>query len=164
MRESVFGPHHEVLYRLSGIAYDTVVATVVLDTNVAEAAMRSRRGASFAIISQVGTGRFDIALSVPLVLEYEEVLMRQAGVMKRDPAAVRELLDYFCSVGKRQSIFYLWRPCLPDPRDEMVLELAVAAGCDAIVTHNRRHFRPALQFGVRVLGPAQFLQEIRGNP
>jgi predicted nucleic acid-binding protein len=140
------------------------VATVVLDTNVAEAAMRSRRGASFAVVSQVGTGRFDIALSVPLVLEYEEVLMRQTGTMKRDPAAVRDLLDYFCAVGKRQSIFYLWRPCLPDPRDEMVLELAVAASCDAIVTHNRRHFRPASQFGIRVLGPAQFLQEIRGNP
>ena len=83
--------------------------------------------------------------------------------MERDPTAVNNLLDYLCAVGKRQAIFYLWRPCLPDPRDEMVLELAVAAGCDAIVTHNRRHFRPAHQFGVRVLGPAQFLQEIRGN-
>jgi predicted nucleic acid-binding protein len=44
----------------------------------------------------------------------------------------------------------------------MVLELAVAAGCDAIVTHNRRDFGPARQFGVRVLSPAEFLQEIGG--
>jgi hypothetical protein len=45
---------------------------VVLDTNVLEAAFRSRRGASFAVLSLVGTGRFEIAVSVPLVLEYEE--------------------------------------------------------------------------------------------
>jgi predicted nucleic acid-binding protein len=138
--------------------------TVVLDTNVPEAAMSSRRGASFALLSRIGTGRFDIALSVPLVLEYEEVLMRQAGTMGRDPVAIANLLDYLCAVGKRQPIFYLWRPCLPDPRDDMVLELAVAGGCDAIVTHNRRHFVPALQFGVRVLSPAKFLDEIGGNP
>ena len=137
---------------------------VVLDTNVPEAALRSRRGASFVLLSQVGTGRFEIALSVPLVFEYEEVLMRQAGVMDRDPVAVANLLDYLCAVGKRQPIFYLWRPCLPDARDDMVLELAVAAGCDAIVTHNRRHFAPAFPFGIRVLSPAEFLDEIGGNP
>lgn len=42
----------------------------------------------------------------------------------------------------------------------MVLELAVAAGCDAIVTHNRRDFAPAKQFGVRVVSPAEFLEEL----
>ena len=148
-----------------GITYDTRMAgppIVVLDTNVPEAAMRSRRGASFALLSLIGTGRFDIALSVPLVFEYEDVLMRQAGVMSRDPVAVTNLLDYVCAVGKRQPIFYLWRPCLPDPRDDMVLELAVAAGCKRIVTHNKRHFGPVRHFGIRALGPAEFLQEIGG--
>jgi len=136
--------------------------TVVLDTNVLEAAMRSQRGASFALLSSVGTGRFEIAMSVPLVFEYEEVLMRQANEVGRRPATVAALIDYLCTVGKRQSIFFLWRPCLPDPRDEMVLELAVAAACDGIVTHNRRDFGPARQFGVRVWSPAEFLEEIGG--
>ena len=62
----------------------------------------------------------------------------------------------------RQQIFFRWRPTLPDASDDMVLELAVAAGCYAIVTHNRRHFRGVQQFGVRVLSPAEFLSEIRG--
>jgi putative PIN family toxin of toxin-antitoxin system len=137
--------------------------TVVLDTNVLEAAMRSRRGASFAVLSLVGTGRFDIAVSVSLVLEYEEVLIRQAREVGRTRTTVVDLIDYFCSVGKRQSIFFLWRPCLPDPRDDMVLEAAVAASCDAIVTHNRRDFEPAQQFGIRVLSPVEFLDEIGGN-
>jgi predicted nucleic acid-binding protein len=135
---------------------------VVLDTNVLEAAMRSRRGASFALVSQIGMGRFEIALSVPLFLAYEGVLMRQASVMDRDPVMVTNLLDYLCAVAKLHAIFYLWRPLLADANDEMVLELAVAAGCDAIVTHNRRHLLPASQFGVRVLSPGEFLGEIGG--
>lgn len=135
---------------------------VVLDSNVLESAMRSRRGASFALLSIVGTGRFDVAISVPLVLEYEEVLMRQADEVGRKPAAVQDLINHLCAVGRRQSIFFLWRPCLPDPCDDMLLELAVAAGCEAIVTHNRRDFGPAGQFGVRVLTPAEFLERIGG--
>ena len=138
------------------------VPTIVLDTNILEAAMRSRRGASFALLSQVGKGRFEIALSVPLVLEYEDVLMRQAGIMNRDPIAVTDLLDYVCAVGKQQTIFYLWRPGLSDPGDDMVLELAVAANCTVIVTHNRRDFAGAARFGVRVLSPAEFLDELGG--
>jgi predicted nucleic acid-binding protein len=150
-----------------GIAYNTMMAdgpVVVLDTNVLEAALRSRRGASFRVLSLVGTGRFKIAVSVPLVFEYEDVLMRQAGARGRDPTAVTNLLDYLCAVGRQQAIFFLWRPCLPDPRDDLVLELAVAAGCEAIVTHNGRHFAPAGQFGIRVCSPGKSLQQIGAIP
>jgi PIN domain len=67
---------------------------------------------------------------------------------------------FICLAGKRQPIFFRWRPTLPDPADDMVLELAVAANCDAIVTHNRRHFRGVGRFGIRVLSPAKFLVEL----
>jgi predicted nucleic acid-binding protein len=137
--------------------------TVVLDTNVLEAAVRSRLGASFAVLSRVGTGSFDIALSVPLVIEYEAVLMRQTDRLGQRATVSADIIDYLCAAGKRQSIYFLWRPCLPDPRDDMVLELAVAAGCDAIVTHNRRDFVPARQFGVRIVTPAHFLAWIGGD-
>lgn len=56
-----------------------------------------------------------------------------------------------------QGIHILWRPALTDPRDEFILELAVAAGCHAIVTHNVRDFEGAKQFGVKVLTPGRFL-------
>jgi predicted nucleic acid-binding protein len=111
----------------------------------------------------VGTEKFEIAISVPLFLEYEDVLMRGAGEGKRAETRVRDTLDYLCSVGKQQRIYYRWRPTLPDPGDDMVLELAVAAGCDAIVTHNRRHFRGARRFGIRILSPVEFLGEIGFN-
>lgn len=133
------------------------VPTVVLDSNVLESAMRSRNGASFALLDAVGSGRFDIAISVPLVLEYEEVLLRQTGRRASDVSAV---IDYLCLVGKRQPIFFLWRPCLPDADDDMLLELAVAANCEAIVTHNVRDFAPARQFGIEVVTPSEFLNRI----
>lgn len=133
---------------------------VVLDTNVVVAALRSRRGASFRVLSLVGTGRFETTVSVPLVLEYEEVLTRQSatlGITSEDVAAV---LDYLCSASVHQTVFFLWRPRLPDPEDDMMLEAAVAGGCDAIITHNTRDFAGADSFSIRVLTPREFLEEL----
>lgn len=136
------------------------VTRVVLDTNVLVAAIRSRRGASFRVLSLVGTGAFTTIVSVPLVLEYEEALLRHrsaTGLSQRD---IRGLLDYVCRVGEPQDIFYLWRPLLRDPKDDLVLEAAVAGGCSFIVTHNRRDFLEASSFGLKVIAPAEFLKEI----
>jgi predicted nucleic acid-binding protein len=137
-----------------------VAPRVVLDTNVVVAGLRSRRGASYLLLSEVGRGRFEIALSVPLVLEYEDALLRHAGVIGLSRADVDAVLDYFCSVGHLQGIFFLWRPLLPDPKDDMVLELAVAAGCRTVVTHNVRDFRGAEGLGVQAARPADFLKSV----
>jgi predicted nucleic acid-binding protein len=135
---------------------------VVIDTNVLVAAIRSRLGASYELVRRVGTGAFDVAVSVPLVLEYEDVLLRHcesAGLTAEDVGAI---VDYFCSVAVRQEIFFLWRPLLRNPGDDMVLEIAVAADCDGIVTHKLRDFMTAARFGMRLFTPAEFLNELRG--
>ena len=131
---------------------------IVLDTNVLVAGLRSRRGASFRLLSEIGKGRFEIALSVPLVLEYEDdALLRHSDVTRLNQADVDALLDYLCSVAHLQQIFYLWRPFLPDPKDDLLLELAVAARCQVVVTFNRRDFARVGQFGVSVVEPGSFL-------
>ena len=136
---------------------------VVLDTNVLVAAIRSRRGASFELLSTVGSGEFELAISVSLVLEYESVLLRHTSSSNLNEQDVRDLIDYLCDVGVWQEIFFLWRPHLKDTNDDLVLELAVAASCELIVTHNVRDFGGTEQFGVQVLTPAEFLQELRGK-
>lgn len=133
---------------------------VVLDTNVLVAALRSTRGASFRLLSLVGAGGFEIALSVALVLEYEDALARHLSQSPFDEKDMVELLDFLCTVGHRQEIFYLWRPVLRDPADDMVLELAVASRSGFIVTFNERHFVGCETFGVRVVTPRTFLAEI----
>ena len=133
---------------------------VVIDTNILVAAVRSRRGAAFQLMSRVGGEEFDIALSVPLVLEYEDALVRHLSRSPLTQADVAELLDYLCSIAVSQQVFFLWRPFLRDPRDDMVLEVAVAAGCDRIITYNRRDFAGVERFGIRVATPAQFLSTL----
>jgi predicted nucleic acid-binding protein len=129
------------------------VVRVVLDSSVLVAGFRSRRGASFRALTLLRAGRFEIAVSVPVVLEYEAALRRHGDGL--DP-----VVDYLCSVGHRQDIHVLWRPALRDPTDEFVLELAVAAGCSAIVTHNAREFEGARAFGVEIVTPAEFVSRV----
>lgn len=69
-----------------------------------------------------------------------------------------------CSVAEINKIFYLWRPFLPDPEDDMLLELAVESGSQRIVTFNLRDFRGINQFGVFAVTPQEFLKEIGVDP
>ncbi|MBI3203424.1 MAG: putative toxin-antitoxin system toxin component, PIN family [Myxococcales bacterium] len=135
---------------------------VVLDTSVLVAAWRSRLGASFELLRLLRAGRFEIAVSVPLVVEYESAILRNMSAGQR-PSHVTSFIDYLCFVAHKQDIFFLWRPLLNDPNDDMVVELAMASRADAIVTHNLRDFTPASGLGVRVLAPAQFLLHLQGR-
>jgi predicted nucleic acid-binding protein len=133
---------------------------VVLDTNVFVSALRSRRGASFRLLGLVGTGRFEVELSVPLALEYAAAGRRALPDTSLSEADFDAILDFMCRTARCREVFYSWRPCLADPGDDMVLELAVAAGGVTIVTFNRADFRGAERFGVRVCSPQEFLAEI----
>lgn len=133
---------------------------MVLDTNVLVAASRSGRGASAKLLSLVGLGHFEVLVSVPLVLEYEAAILRDLEPGSAKWRLWGDILDYLCAVGRRQAIFFLWRPQLRDPKDDMVLELAVAGRCDAIVSYNRKDFGDLSRFDLRVLTAKEFLEEI----
>ena len=146
---------------LGGITYNTnMKPKIVLDTNVFISALRSRNGASFQVLQLVGTGRFDLVLSVPLFLEYEDVAKRQSRTLGLRHSAIDDILDYLCSVGELREIFFLWRPYLKDPLDDMVLEAAVEAGCEFIVTHNIKDFSGVGRFGLKAIRPGAFLREL----
>jgi predicted nucleic acid-binding protein len=134
---------------------------VVIDTNVFYSAIRSSRGAAHRLMREVGVNSaFQIQLSVPLVLEYEEVAKRNARSLGLTFQDVDDILDYLCSIGGLHTIFYLWRPFLPDPDDDMLLELAVEAGCSRLVTYNTKDFRGSENFGVLPVTPQVFLREL----
>lgn len=135
---------------------------IVIDTNVLVAALRSRQGASYALLQRVDTGRFEHVVSVPLVMEWESVLSRPAMVPLSEPQ-VQDVIDYLCATAIRQNIHFLWRPRLPDPQDDMVLEAAVNGACDTVVTHNVRDFAAARPLGVLALTPAEFLSCLEEN-
>src|SRR3989339_1302923 len=133
---------------------------VVLDTNVLVSAIRLSDGASFKLLSLLQKGFFQHHLSVPLGFEYEEVLHRHAKFLSIDPETIEAILDYTIGTAIPHELFFLWRPCLVDPGDEMVLELAVTANCEYIITHNIRHFSAIKSFSFRAITPRDFLLKI----
>lgn len=146
----------------SGIVYNTdmVKPQVVLDTNVIVSALRSQRGASYKLVMLVGRANFEINLSVPVLLEYEDAAKRLLGQIALTENDINNILDYLCGMAHEREVFYLWRPFLKDPKDDMILELAVSAQCEAIITYNKKDFVGVEQFGLQVMTPKEFLEKI----
>lgn len=130
---------------------------IVVDTNVIIAGLRSNLGYAYKLLQLIGTEKFNMNISVPLILEYQDVLTRQSLILGLSQNEVDQLVNYYCSVATEHEIFYLWRPTLKDPKDEMVLELAVKAQCPFIISFNKKDFAGAEQFNVKVLTPKEFL-------
>lgn len=130
----------------------------MIDTNVLIAALRSSSGASYQILLAADRGDFQMALSVPLLAEYDDVSTRPDSGIAIPAAAVDAIIRRIAMVAHKQQIYFLWRPLLPDPKDDMVLELAIASGASHIVTFNRRDLRLASQFGIVVLPPSDFIR------
>ncbi|MCA1615432.1 MAG: putative toxin-antitoxin system toxin component, PIN family [Acidobacteria bacterium] len=133
---------------------------VVIDTNVLIAALRSRRGASHRLLNLIGDGRWQMNLSVPLFLEYEDVAKRPDSGSLLSGGEIDDILDFICAEANLREIFYLWRPVLPDSGDDFILELAVESDCDFIVTFNVRDFAGAEKFGIEVITPQEFLRKL----
>jgi putative PIN family toxin of toxin-antitoxin system len=140
---------------------------VILDTNVLVSALRSDMGASYAIVSQLPSERFQMALTVPLYLQYQDVLTRpehMTGTSTRDE--ILNFLRYLCSIAHQQRVFFLWRPWLKDPKDDMVLEAAVASQSRYVITHNLRDFSGSgidERFGIMPMRPREFLHRLRSR-
>lgn len=134
---------------------------VVLDTSVLVAAARSNRGASHALLSRLPDTGFQPVISVALFAEYRALLLRPDNLLHRSAAQAEGFLDFLISTSHLQEVFYRWRPALPDADDDLVLELAVAASCRYIITHNLRDFRGSQDWGIAPVTPGDFLQLIK---
>jgi predicted nucleic acid-binding protein len=110
----------------------------------------------------LGGPEFQINLSVPLVVEYEDVTKRMTQEIGLSAADVDDVIDYLCTVARLRELHFLWRPVLKDSGDDLVLELAVEAECDVIITHNVGDFAGAERFGITAVTPGEFLRSIGG--
>ena len=131
----------------------------MIDTNVIVAALKSQRGAANRLLRLFGANKFIHSISVALVLEYEEVIKRLLPDISGQK--INHFLDYICAVSENTKIYYLWRPTLKDPEDDMVLELAVASESDYIVTYNQKDFKGAKHFGIKI--DAERITNINGR-
>lgn len=136
-----------------------------MDTDVVVAGLRSRSGASRAWLRCVLRREVEIVLSVPLILQYEDVLHRSEilDAVQATPERVGRFLDLLSAIARPTEISYLWRPVLRDPDDEMVLEAAVNGRADLLLTFNRRDFAGSERFGIEVERPGPAWQEWQGD-
>jgi predicted nucleic acid-binding protein len=102
--------------------------------------------------------------SLPLAMEYEAICTlsehrKAAGLTLEE---VRIFLDGVLAVAEPVEIYFLWRPQLHDPNDEMVLEAAINGQAEAIVTFNRSDYGTVPErFGIKMLSPAEAIRSIR---
>ena len=135
---------------------------IILDTNVLYAGLYSADGASYQILRAIERGHLQITISTTLLFEYEDVLMRKQAELGLSTQDIDAILDNVCDMSDHQKIYYLWRPFLPDPKDDHVLEVAVASRTPQIVTHNMKDFKGIMKaFGIQAITPKDLLKEIR---
>lgn len=132
---------------------------IILDTNVLVSALRSRNGASYKLLTLIDNGDFHLNISVPLFLEYESVTLRECLKLPLKKADILDILNYIAKVSNKRDIFFLWRPYLKDPKDDLVLEVAVESNSKVIVTYNKKDFIGVDKFGIKVFTPKEFLEK-----
>jgi putative PIN family toxin of toxin-antitoxin system len=134
---------------------------IIIDTNVILSALRSSKGASFKLLLIIDKGLFEFSLSVPLFIEYEAVAKRNPELLGLTESVIDDILDYLAEIGNKREIYFLWRPYLKDPKDDLVLEVAVESESDFIITYNKKDFKNVDKFGLKSLTPLEFLKLIK---
>jgi putative PIN family toxin of toxin-antitoxin system len=136
---------------------------IVFDTDVIVSAMRSPSGASAELLRMLRRGTLSAGVSVALALEYEAVCLRDEHLQVAGLTMQEGLIfvDAVVAMAQPVAVHYRWRPQLRDPSDEMVLEAAVNAKADVLLSFNLRHFQPAAaKFGLQVQRPGDFLRSL----
>lgn len=134
---------------------------IVADANIVLRGIRSGLGASGYILTEMLKGNIEFALTTAIVLEYEDVLHRP-GLLGNPPVATGEqvdvILDALCARAIAVSPWFRFRPFLDDPKDDLYVECALAAGASAILTDDKHFRHPAIEkFGLKVLSAREFI-------
>ncbi len=137
---------------------------IVIDTNVLLAGLRSKRGASYKLLTILNSERWQLNISTTLVIEYEEILKREKDQLTLTFEEIDDVIEGICSIANLCDIFYLWRPLASDPDDDFLIDLAVGCQADFIITYNQKDLQAAKKFGIGVVTPKEFLQQVGEIP
>ena len=128
---------------------------VVFDTNVVASAS-FWRGAPFQCLCAWAQGRCEAVVSSALLAEYQETIEE----LRREYPERTEVPWGEALAEAGTLVFPTERAtgATPDPCDEMILECALAAGVDYIVSGDKKHLLSLKSFrGLPIIRPAEFM-------
>ena len=131
---------------------------IVIDTNVFVSGLRTKQGMSHQLLSFLDGDLFQPVVTVPLVVEYEKSLCDPKVKVPFTAKDIRKYLNYVFTISDCRKVYFLWRPYLKGPKDDMVLEAAVSGQCEYIVTFNTKDFKNIEKFGIAAITPGDFLR------
>lgn len=137
---------------------------IVVDANVVLSAFRSSNGASHILVRKMIGGTVPFSVSPAVALEYEDLLKRP-GILGDNPWVrhdeIDTVLDAVFSRARLVSPWFRFRPFLNDPKDDLYIECALAAGANVIVSSDRHFHHPAVEaFGLKVIRAGEFVAEL----
>jgi putative PIN family toxin of toxin-antitoxin system len=138
--------------------------TVVLDTNVL-VQMFGRASVLHRLRNGLVRGELRIAVSTPVLMEYEEVICRMSGRGRwLDVERFLDLLGGLHGTVLRVSPSFRFRTITGDPDDDAFADCAIAAEADWIITSDH-HFDALLGTGYRPqpIRPEEFIQRFMNN-
>jgi putative PIN family toxin of toxin-antitoxin system len=131
---------------------------IVFDTNVVASAS-FWRGAPFDCLAAWAQGRCEAVVSPALLAEYHEIIEElHLEYPRRTFVAWMQALTDSATL-----VFPTDRAtgATADPDDEMILECALAAEADYIVSGDKKHLLALRQFrGIPILSPSDFLRRL----
>ena len=133
---------------------------IVLDTNVLLSGLLSPSGPPGSIVQLITAGAVRICYDARILVEYRQVLLRPAFPFA--DVQVESLLDQLQADGDLVAALLLVER-LPDPEDEVFLEVALSGNAQCLVTWNLKHFPEQNLQGVRVASPREFLELFRNR-
>jgi len=132
---------------------------VVLDTNVLVSAF-VYGGNPRRIVELVVSGEVEMCISEPLVRELQDVLLREQFDL--NPQLVRTALAELSATAQLVVPRKHHTLIEEDPCDNLVLDCAVEAGAEYLVTGDRHLLRLKKCGKVRIVNPQQFLSAYLG--
>ncbi len=138
---------------------------VTIDTNVILAALLSQNGASHCILNLIIEEKLKIALSTPVVLEYDSVLKRKEILQKMNLTdnKINDVLDLLVLLADKYSIYFRLRPNLLDEDDNLFVECAFSSNSNYLITSNIKDFRRGdlINYPFKVITPGDFYSHWR---
>jgi putative PIN family toxin of toxin-antitoxin system len=131
---------------------------IVLDTNVLVSGLLTPFGSSGEIVRMVSAGILILQYDSRILSEYQDVLYRPKFQFNKDH------IDTLLSFLKQNGLLMSANPlelCLPDPDDELFLEIAVAGRAACLITGNKSHYPRQSRQGIKILSPSEFIDFYR---